>query len=233
MTEIGYGYGSEWHLLRYLGYHRNNLSEKVLGLVGPGTIEWIDFNFSDKNEPLNRDQELKGLEFFSGNEEVMDKWKSFWPQTGNAQNWDAIGRIDYGDHKEWLLVEAKAHIGEIISSCGASEESKAIIRSALEKTQAAFGSNQPVKNWMNQYYQYANRLAMIYFLMKECDQPVKARLLFIYFYGDQREKVKCPQNEMEWRESITRIHNSLGINENSELMARVHHLYLSTNPKVV
>ena len=29
MGKIGYTYGSEWHLLRYLGYHRNELNRQI------------------------------------------------------------------------------------------------------------------------------------------------------------------------------------------------------------
>ena len=225
MSKIGYGYGSEWHLLRYLGYHRKVLSEKVIDLVYRGedkSIEWFDFKFSGKNERLNRDRELEGLEFLSDNKKAMDKWETFWPK--RCQHWDAVGRVDYGSHQEWLLVEAKAHIDEGKAPCRAEEVSKDKITTALEKTRKEFGGNQPVDNWLGQYYQYANRLAVLYFLMKECNPPVKARIVFINFCGDKREDAICPQNADEWNVALDRIRNSLGINAKVDLMKRVHHL---------
>lgn len=236
MGKIGYGYGSEWHLLRYLGYHRKVLSETVIDLIYPGEdkkVEWLDFKFSGNNEPFKQDQELEGLEFLSGKQDVMDKWKTFWPQSGTSQNWDAVGWIAPGENEELLLVEAKAYLGETRSSCGASEESKEIILAALEKTRKELGGNQPIENWLNQYYQYANRLAVLYFFMKESKPSINCHMLFINFYGDKRpNNIKCPQGKEEWEDYRERIHTSLGIDENSKLMKRVHHLLLPVHPKV-
>lgn len=63
MGRIGFGYGSEWHLLRHLGYHREYLSLKTLNVTGGRSIEWLDFDFSKENAPLRDDREFLGLEF--------------------------------------------------------------------------------------------------------------------------------------------------------------------------
>jgi hypothetical protein len=234
MGKIGYGYGSEWHLLRHLGYHREDLSRKTLKETGGNSIEWFDFGFSKENAPLRDDKELLGLEFIE-DEQVREKWKSFWPQTGNAQNWDAVGKIYFDDRDEWLLVEAKGHVGEIESKCGAANPvSKRRIYSALEKTSQTFGNQSgPVENWLEPYYQYANRLAVLYFLMKECAPSVDARLLFIYFYGENRDNCECPQDEQGWLPVIQKINDRLGVDKSYELAKRVHHLFLPVNPASV
>ena len=231
MGKIGHGYGSEWHLLRHLGYHREYLSLKTLEVTGGNSIAWLDFAFSKENAPLKDDKELSGLEFIK-DAQVQEKWKSFWPQTGNAQNWDAVGKIHFDDRDEWLLVEAKAHIGETKSTCSAANPvSVQKIRSALEKASRAFGNqSQPVENWLEPYYQYANRLAVLYFLMKECVPPVSARLLFIYFYGEKPKNPEYPQNEQGWSPSIQKTDEWLGVDESCELFKRVHRLFLPVNP---
>ena len=61
-----------------------------------------------------------GLEFLEPDDPVRRSWESKWPQTGTAQNWDAVGRLTRGDSTEWILAEAKAHTGELISNCGAA-----------------------------------------------------------------------------------------------------------------
>lgn len=71
MGKIGCGYGSEWHLQRYLGRHRELLREEILSITGGDDIQWLDFNFSNSNEPLMRDRELKGVEFLD--EQVKEK----------------------------------------------------------------------------------------------------------------------------------------------------------------
>ena len=232
MGKIGYGYGSEWHLLRYLGYHRDMLSNRVLEVTGGEQITWQDFNFARTADPLKYDRELVGLDFIQ-NATMKDQWKTFWPQTGTAQNWDAVGKIEYSDQEEWLLVEAKAHLGEVNSHCEAkSETSLAKIKLALKRTTRVFCDPAiKVENWLSPYYQYANRLAVLYFLMRECQPAIPARLLFIYFTGDQRKNGNCPKVKEEWQLIIKTMEERLGVNPAMELSRRVHHLYLPVNPR--
>jgi len=231
MGKIGFGYGSEWHLLRHLGYHREYFSLKTLNVTGGNSIDWLDFNFSSKNEPLEDDKEFIGLEFIQ-NIQVKEKWRLFWAKRGNSQNWDAVGKIRFDDQDEWVLVEAKGHIGELNSNCGAKNlESKRSIISALEKTSQVFGNkSKPIENWLENYYQYANRLAVLHFLMNECNPSVKTRLLFVYFYGENRKNLECPQNEKEWSPAIQEMDDWLGVDKGCELAKRVHYLFLPVNP---
>lgn len=234
MGKIGYGYGSEWHLLRYLGYHREFFSEQILKSIGGQDLKWLDFSFSKTNSPLKRDKELVGLEFID-DPDVQRRWHAFWPQSGSAQNWDAVGLLTVDEKEEWLLVEAKAHIQEVRSACGAkSERSKTKIRSSFEKSLKAFGGQKrSVENWLSPYYQYANRLAVLYFLMKACDPPIPARLLSIYFYGDQRQNEECPQSAKEWEPTLREMDDWLGIDRRRSLFGRVHHLCLPVNPETI
>jgi len=233
MGKIGYGYGSEWHLLRYLGYHRDELSKRVLKETGGEWITWLDFGYNLAMAPLNYDRELVGLDFIH-DAKVKRGWKAFWPQTGNAQNWDAVGKINYGDHEEWLLVEAKAHLGEVISHCGAkSEHSINKIKLAFEKTmRACCDCPMDVEYWLSPYYQFANRLAVLYFLMRECKPAIPARLLFIYFTGDQRIDVECPEKEDGWRPIVKAMEEKLGIDTRGDLYQRVKHLFIPVNPRL-
>uniref|UniRef100_UPI004055A896 hypothetical protein n=1 Tax=Candidatus Electronema sp. TaxID=2698783 RepID=UPI004055A896 len=230
MGKIGDGYGSEWHLLRHLRCDRAYFSRKVAEAIGGQRVEWLDFKSSPVNEPLKDDREFIGLEFIQ-DIQVQKKWKEFWPQTGNTQNWDAVGQIYFEDTPEWLLLEAKGHIGEIKSKCGAKKpNSKKLICSALEETREAVCRPCLTANWLEPYYQYANRLAVLYFLLKKCMPAVKARLLFIYFYGENRKGCNCPQSEQEWYPAIKDMTKHLGIDNDSELMKSVHCLFLPVNP---
>ena len=155
MAEIGYGYGSEWHLLRFLGYHRNVLDSAILRAIGGQGIEWLDFPF--KQAKKFYDDEWKGLDFLETEHLARKEWSSYWPTSGNRQNWDAVGRLRIGGQEEWLLVEAKAHLGELNSSCGASDSGGLpMIRSACEVTKQNMGIDQ-AKDWLSPFYQYANR----------------------------------------------------------------------------
>jgi hypothetical protein len=233
MGKIGCGYGSEWHLLRYLGYHRSYLSQKVKEATGSHSVHWLDIPFSKTNIPLQQDREFKGMGFIQDTS-VRSAWKLFWPQSGNAQNWDAIATASIDNQHEWLLVEAKGHLKEMNSTCGASGPSRQKIRLALEQTSRAVGNRlQPMDNWLSPYYQYANRLAALHFLRNVCKPAIKARLLFVYFCGDPHKYADCPKTEQAWMPDLQKMSNHLGIDKGCTLMQYMHRLFLPVNPEAV
>jgi hypothetical protein len=102
----------------------------------------------------------------------------FWPQRG--PQWDALGLTDAG---HFLLVEAKAHIGEFCSPASqASEESLAKIRDAMAVTAKVLGArHEDAERWCGRFYQYTNRLAHLVWLR---EQGVEAILVKVGFCGD-------------------------------------------------
>src|SRR4051812_4671491 len=112
MGRRGEGYGSEDHLRRYLTEQPKALNEAVAGVPGVRglSVSWLDF-------PLHadgREREFRGIEFLrdeASYRRVVAEWRNFWPQRGQPQNWDAVGRVG----NEWLLIEAKANHPEFCS----------------------------------------------------------------------------------------------------------------------
>src|SRR5579862_3664313 len=96
MGKMGDGYGSEFHLLRYLGYHRSALSRAVEKQTGGRVIDWLDCAFGGKEK---LDRECKGVDFLDSVPDVKSAWLKFWPQTGNVPNWDAFVQSHY---KFWI-----------------------------------------------------------------------------------------------------------------------------------
>ena len=48
MGHLGYGYGSEFQLLRFMGRHRNLLDDEIKKQINiVGDIKWLDFEFTD------------------------------------------------------------------------------------------------------------------------------------------------------------------------------------------
>src|SRR5208283_661004 len=135
MGRMGDGYGSEFHLLRYLGYHRHELNREVEKTTGGRVTEWLDFAFGGEGKP---DREWKGVDFVDPASGVKSAWLEFWPQSGNVPNWDAVGRLKSDSGTEYLLVEAKAHVEELQSNCSAKEARRKggldKIREALKAT---------------------------------------------------------------------------------------------------
>ena len=55
MGKLALGYGSEWHMMRYLGRYRSVLDEKVRAVTGATEIRWLDWN----SAPTEVDAEWK------------------------------------------------------------------------------------------------------------------------------------------------------------------------------
>ncbi len=173
------------------------------------------------------DGEWKGLDFLPDDLPAKDDWRKFWPQTGNVPNWDAVGWLQQGPQMDLLLVEAKAHVEEIQSRCGAKEQGGlSRIRSAFQEAKAAFGV-QGDPDWLEPHYQYCNRLAALHFLMRH---GVSARLVFIYFLGDNNPHGGCPLDEAAWQAVLEPMKAQLGLTGGSQLERRVHEVFLPVCP---
>ena len=227
MGIIGHGYGSEFHLLRYLGRHRHDLNQAVEEQTGGRVLDWLDCGFDQARRFPHLDTEWRGVDFVDQDTDVRSDWSKFWPQTGNVPNWDAVGLLQSSSYVEFLLVEAKAHSAEIQSECTAVEAGGlAMIRQALGETIAANGFASNAENWLRPYYQHANRLAQLHFLRQH---NVPARLLFIYFLGDgfpEEKKKVCPKSKEEWGLCLQPVYSHLGLTGKSDLEKRVHNLFL-------
>ena len=222
MGRIGHGYGSEWHLLRYLGRHRNLLDGVVREATGCGGIEWLDFGF-DPSNPWH-DSEWKGLDFLNEDSVLQISWRDYWPQGRGIHNWDAIARSNSGGKTEWILIEAKANLEELRSACQArSKESLLKINAAFDATKAALGVPAEA-NWMSPYYQYCNRIAALHFL---ASHGVDARLLFIYFCGDKGDARRtCPADRQGWEVLLKDLQQHAGISARHYLADKIHTLFL-------
>jgi hypothetical protein len=153
-------------------------------------------------------QEYRDGDFLAaaGLADVRAQLFEFWPAMGPC--WDALGVISdlRGRLKPGvILVEAKSHINEIYGSgCQAAGGSLEKITCALAETKQWLGvEGDP--DWRGPLYQYANRLAHLYFLLKKVAKP--AWLVNLYFLDDPIG----PTSEPEWRSEIQKVKNSLGL----------------------
>ena len=141
---------------------------------------------------------------------------SVWPERGPV--WDGLARTSRGD---LLLVEAKAHIAEMVSPASkASPASLAKITRALEETRQALAPKSSM-SWSGTFYQYTNRLAHLYFLRTLNKQP--ARMVFLYFIGD--EEMGGPESRVEWEGAIKVTEVYLGLGRH-KLSRFVHHVFV-------
>lgn len=232
---LAVGYGSAWHLLRCLGWQRDRFNKQIAYELGATCITWLDFPdyIANQSYPSGmpiRDGEWKRIAFVDI-DQVHQAYNKFWPSRGEQQNWDAIGKAVIDGREEWLLVEAKAHLGEINSNgTDASESSgRPMIRAAFKDTLGALGydagaASTWAERWLTGYYQHANRLATLHFFTQ---RGIAARLIFLYFCGDQHPDGKfCPSKPGEWRPTLAKIYESLGLKGASALGNRVHNIFV-------
>lgn len=164
-------------------------------------VEWLSPLKKDAYAEYRDEACLKLLKINLGAHLLND----FWPK--NGPQWDALGRSASGSV---FLVEAKAHIPELISSLKADNlvSSEKILRS-LEQTRKSLGSKSDFE-WSKTFYQYANRVAHVDFLRRN---SVPAYLLFVYFLNDS--EMGGPKTADEWKGAIRLVHRCLGLRDHS------------------
>ena len=254
MGTIGYTYGSEWQLLRLLGYHRDHLNQAIeASLPGARVVRWLDLGFrrdtglpdpgcysqpSDvsgrRPRPRRLDREHLAINFLSPDEltRVGGSWANYWPQTGSPPNWDAVAQVEIGGTTYWLLVEAKSHLREVISFCGAKGTALDMILAAFTTTIERIGAHTQANDWLGPYYQFCNRLAVLSFLL---EHKIPAKLLFVYFLGDvfpAGQQQILPIEQQGWMPLLQAIENHVGWTNTGQnaLNGHVHKLFLPVCP---
>ena len=230
MSKLHSEYGSELHLLRYMGRHREELDRLVGAAIGGEVVRWLDFAFARGNTPP--DAEPKGIAWSSPDADRSRAWREFWPVTGEQMNWDAVGEATVKGKRAWLMVEAKGHLRELESNCGAKPATQKGGRDQIEMTLNEVKNELGVehkRSWLLRYYQYCNRLAVLHFLRR---QNIPAEMLFVYFTGDTPSKSRqCPRNAQGWAAALRVMHEYVGLPEDSGLRGHVHQLFLPVCPR--
>ena len=224
MAEIGYGYGSEWHLMRFMARHRDVLEEIIRRELGvddnnKDVFHWLDFDFNINGNGITLDDELKGLSFIDKASNIVfdpevvktidSHYIKGWKSGRGAQSWDAV----FTYNNTIYLVEAKARIGEIKDSRkNHGGESKEIIKDLMTNQLIKFGI-QVSDAWMGEYYQLANRLTTAA-LLNNCG--IKAKCLYLYFLNGY-DKPNDNQNaeEKSFKKAVDDEMNALGLDPDS------------------
>ena len=136
-----------------------------------------------------------------GAPELCDQLYGFWPRSG--PRWDALG---INKSRALVLVEAKSHAREMLTATSASVKSLPKIQNAFQRLSTDW-QVLITPQWTSEYYQYANRLAHVFFLNEICGRP--AFLAFLYIVGDAA--MRGPNSRSEWETIIDRTHRSLGV----------------------
>lgn len=173
----------------------------------PADIDWRS-PLANENYKEHRDKEfLDKLGESQFLQRPLPSWTElyrFWPKGGPI--WDAHGTTDKA---QILLLEAKSHIAEMRGSGSGAKAQKSInkITDSLEKTQEFLESRLSVDWFSSPFFQYANRLAHLYWFREIKGLP--AFLIMLYFLNDVEQD--GPSNSAEWEAAIQEEEYSLGI----------------------
>jgi hypothetical protein len=192
------------------------LDEPLLAkLPKANAIEWLSPLASDKYAEYRDGDFLDRI----GASELRPQLAAFWPQ--RDPQWDALARTDRGDI---LLVEAKAHIAEMLSpATQAGPQSLASIKASLDHVANALGVKAK-SPWTDTFYQLANRLAHLWFL-RQGGKP--AWLVLANFVGDA--DVHGPQSPREWEAAYLIAGHVMGLPKQHALARWVLHIYPSVS----
>ncbi len=202
--QMGLGYGSKYQLLRYLGWHRKELNQRIAEaiLCNPNKIKWFDFGYVGKYN----DKEILNVDFLD-DENIKDDWKKQWPTTGTGVTWDAVAKCE----DTYILIEAKAHVSEISDKkgCGASQPARGMIERCIKKHLPEIKDNE---NLFGLDYQLANRLMTVRFLESH---GLKAKFVYLLFINGFEDNVERPDSasQEDWEEAVNKKIKRLGLKE--------------------
>ncbi|TWA85150.1 hypothetical protein FBZ83_104422 [Azospirillum brasilense] len=175
------------------------------------------------------DGEWQGRDFLPKDSTARTAWTGLWPPRGSQPTWDAIGHATHDGVEEWLLVEAKANLEDLRSSCRASPQGgRPMIERALDRVKRELGVPHD-RDWLTGHYQLCNRVAVFHALM---EHGVAARLLFIHFVSDRGGPGRtCPGSAAEWAEALAAQDAHVGLPAGHPLDDRIHRLFLEVAPR--
>jgi len=174
------------------------LIEQTFGWDSKDPITWLSPLADDDYAEYFDESFLKRMDL-SALEVPLVK---FWPKSG--PRWDALARTRSG---RLLLVEAKAYIEEGVDFRSRAEGgSLRQIRKSLAAAKEGFRASADA-SWETPFYQYANRLAHLYYLNSLNHQ--RAHLLFLYF-ADAPD-VPQPCSVAQWEGADRLVRKCLGL----------------------
>ena len=177
----------------------------------PDDVDWRS-PLADDHYAEYRDQSfldrLAGSWYYRAPEQPQHDLADFWPRFG--PQWDGLAVTDRG---QILLVEAKAHIPEMVTAPtqARGESARQKIQDSLGRVKAFVNSKAPV-DWATSFYQYANRLAHLYWMRQVNGHD--AYLVNLFFINDR--EMNGPASEAEWQAAIRLQEVFLGVRQSSQ-----------------
>jgi hypothetical protein len=209
--------GSQRWLQLAVNVQRGLVEGPLVGSLGGASHSPLEWLCPLDSGGYREYKDLDALKALGVSSEVQHALADFWPRRGPV--WDGLARSASGD---LLLLEAKAHIPELASGRSqAGPESLKKITERLREIREFLAPNSTAE-WAHTFYQYANRLAFLYFLRQVHQLP--ARLVFVYFVNAR--DVRGPSTRVEWESALSLMYAALGLPRRHPLSPFIHNIFI-------
>lgn len=209
-------HGSQKDLQILINEKKDLLDQELSSIMKKNiNVTWKSPLETDQFAEYRDDEFLRILNLDS---RIVVPLEEFWPKRG--PQWDALG----ADNETVFLVEAKAHVPEIVSPpTGAGPESKSRIMDTFAEVKEYLNANNSI-DWAGTFYQYTNRIAHLYYL--RVLNGIDAYLVNIYFLNDK--SVDGPSTKDEWIGALAVIKQYLGIPKRNKLDKYMLEIFIDT-----
>jgi len=161
-----------------------------------------------------RDNFLEALGLIGHREQLC----KFWPRKGPV--WDGLGVMKV-ENDCCFLLEAKSYPGEMRTRMQACDpRSIRLIQRSLAQVKHYLGAPE-YADWTKPYYQFCNRVALLYFLNIIIQKP--AYLALVNFVDDST--TGKPTSANQWETHYKGVYRDLGIGSESSLLDRILSVY--------
>lgn len=201
----------------------NHAIRKATRITPQTDIQWHSPLMNDQFAEYSDQEFLERLGIVPETVPLTVPLLDFWPNGG--PHWDGLATTSTGGV---ILVEAKANIAEFATNpCGAGDPASILqINNSLSDVQQfmhiAANRCRP-ELWFNAFYQYANRLAHLYFLRELNGIPT--HLIFLDIVNDPDSGDGAVKSTDEWKSLVQLAEACLGITPRKPLMKYVHHIH--------
>lgn len=212
--------GSQFHLQNLVNDYPEYLnclilsSSSSLSAYASTHPKWVSPLASKDYTEYQDEQFLEVIDFPQLLSNLTDYWSSGGPV------WDALATVKGKDGGcGVILVEAKSYMLELGNpkyACKARGKSLGKINNALSMVKRALGAKGEV-DWTGEYYQYANRIAHLYFLNTIAHVPTW--MIYLFFIGDTEQN--GPSTVAEWTNAISEMKAKLGLPQYHLLNKRI------------
>lgn len=212
--------GSQFHLQNLVNEYPEYLnclilsSSPSLRVYATAHPKWVSPLASTDYTEYQDEQFLEAVGFTK----LSSKLAEFWPPSGPV--WDALATVKGKSGScGVILLEAKSYILELGNpnyACKAESKSLEKIKGTLVNVKGALGI-KPETDWLGDYYQYANRVAHLYFFNVVAKVP--AWLVYLYFMGDVEQN--GPRTVSEWATAIDKMKRKLRLPKRHLLDRRI------------